>query len=101
MHNDLKLFKWAIVMLLLPLALAFCGADKFRYPCQDPANWDKDFCKPPVCDVTRTCPEHIFKGQRDPRLGPPKDGQTQTPTQSFAPTGACVAQQTQGAACGK
>lgn len=93
MHNDLKLFKWAILMLILPLTLAFCGKDSFRYPCQDPANWDKDFCKPPVCDVTRTCPEHIFKGQRDPRLGPP------------APAGTVVAPQcttpTQGANCGK
>ncbi|MFM1971734.1 MAG: hypothetical protein RL185_416 [Bacteroidota bacterium] len=101
MHNDLKLFKWAILLLLLPLALAFCGGDKFRYPCQDPQNWDKDFCKPPICDVTRTCPEHIFKGQRDPRLGPPKDGQNQTPAQTIAPVSACVAQQTQGANCGK
>ena len=101
MHNDLKLFKWAIILLLLPLALAFFGGDKFRYPCQDPTNWDKDFCKMPICDVTRTCPEHIFKNQRDPRLGPPKDGQTQAITQTLAPTGACVAQQPQGAACGK
>jgi hypothetical protein len=31
---------------------------------------EKDICKMPLCDVTRTCPEHIFKGQRDPRLGP-------------------------------
>jgi len=101
MHNDLKLFKWAIILLLFPVALAFFGKDSFRYPCQDPTNWDKEYCKPPVCDVTRTCPEHIFKGQRDPRLGPPKDGQTQTFNQSVAPTGACTAQQTQGANCGK
>ncbi len=37
----------------------------------------------------------------DPRLGPPKDGQNQTNNQSFAPTGACVVQQKQGANCGK
>jgi len=99
MHNDLKLFKWAMILLLLPVALAFCGGDRFRYPCQDPQNWDKDFCKVPTCDVTRTCPEHIFKGQRDPRLGPNKDAQTIN--QSFAPSGACTTQQTQGANCGK
>ena len=85
---------------MLPLALAFFGKDSFRYPCQDPTNWDKDFCKMPICDVTRTCPEHIFKGQRDPRLGPPKDGQTQTPT-SAAPAMACQARPTQGTDCGK
>ena len=99
--EDKKLVKWLLILLALPLGLAYFSGDRYRYPCQDPANWDKDFCKMPVCDVNRTCPEHIFKGQRDPRLGPPTNGQTQTPTQSFAPAGACVAQQTQGTNCGK
>jgi len=93
--HDRKLFFAAIALLVLPLALAFCGGDRFRYPCQDPDNWDKDFCKPPKCDVTRTCPEHIFKGQRDPRLGPPKPegASVSTPAQCTTPT--------QGANCGK
>ena len=94
MHNDLKLFRWALVLLLLPLALAFCGGDRFRYPCQDPDNWEKDFCKLPKCDVTRTCPEHIFKGQRDPRLGPPT-----TRVEPIA-ISQCTTP-TQGANCGK
>ena len=68
--NDKRLAKGLIILLLLPLTLAYFSGDKFRYPCQDPANWDKDMCKLPYCDVTRTCPEHIFKGQNDPRLGP-------------------------------
>lgn len=72
MLDDRKLFLVAIALLALPLALAGFAGDRFRYPCQDPANWEKDMCKPPICDVTRTCPDHIFKGQRDPRLGPPK-----------------------------
>lgn len=77
MNSDLKLFKWIILLLALPLGLAyFSDGDRFRYPCQNPDNWDKAECKLPVCDVTRTCPEHIFKGQRDPRLGPPKDDET-------------------------
>ena len=71
--QDKKLFYTAIGLILLPLSLGFFGGDKFRYPCQDPDNWDKDFCKPPKCDVTRTCPEHIFKGQNDPRIGPDGD----------------------------
>jgi len=69
--HDHKLFAGAALLLILPLSLAFCGHDQFRYPCQDPLNWDKPECKFPICDVTRTCPEQIFKGQRDPRLGPP------------------------------
>lgn len=81
--SDIRLGKWLLVLLVLPIALAFFGGDRFRYPCQDPANWNKDFCQKPLCDVTRTCPEHIFKGQRDPRLGSP-DAQSagnSTPTQ--------------------
>jgi hypothetical protein len=71
--NDRKLFKWLAILIVLPLVIAIFGGDRFRYPCQDPNNWEKDFCKKPLCDVTRTCPEHVFKGQRDPRLGPPSD----------------------------
>jgi hypothetical protein len=95
--NDKKLLLIAIGIIILPLSLAFFGGDKFRYPCQDPDNWEKDFCKMPKCDVTRTCPEHIFKGQRDPRLGPPK---SESPTAvTPAPTAQCT--QPKGANCGK
>jgi len=94
MMNDRKMFRWLALLLFLPLMLAIFGGDKFRYPCQDPANWDKDYCKMPLCDVTRTCPEHIFKGQRDPRLGPP-------PTRLEGQVGAAPAapQTQQGANC--
>ena len=71
--DDIRLFKWLGLLVLLPLTLAIFGGDKFRYPCQDPRNWDEPMCQKPACDVTRTCPEHIFKGQRDPRQGMPVD----------------------------
>ncbi len=83
--NDRKLFKWLAILIVLPLVIAVFGGDRFRYPCQDPQNWDKEMCKKPLCDVTRTCPEHVFKGQRDPRLGAPPDqlplGTQPTPAQ--------------------
>lgn len=71
--SDLKIFRYALVVLCLPVFLASGCQERYRYPCQDPANWGNAECKLPVCDITRTCPEHIFKGQRDPRLGPPTD----------------------------
>ena len=38
------------------LILSGCGYDgHYRYPCQDPANFDKPECKPPLCKVTGTC----------------------------------------------
>jgi hypothetical protein len=77
--NDKKLVKWLFLLLLLPLGLAYFSRHHFRYPCQNPANWEKEICKMPLCDVTRDCPEHIFKGQRDPRLGPPKDEPNKVP----------------------
>ena len=82
--HDHKLFLGASLLLILPLTLAFFGHDQFRYPCQDPLNWEKEECKFPICDVTRTCPEQIFKGQSDPRLGPPTTAdQNQSANQSF------------------
>jgi hypothetical protein len=86
--NDRKLGRYLVLLLFFPLALGFCSSERFRYPCQDPANWDKDMCKLPLCDVTRTCPEHIFKGQRDPRQGPPADTKAPTPTVPVTPVGA-------------
>ena len=85
MSSDKKLAKYLLLVLLLPLGLAMCSGDRFRYPCQDPENWDKDMCKAPLCDVTRTCPEHIFKGQRDPRLGPPAPTETSKPAATPVP----------------
>lgn len=90
MNADIKLFKWLGVLVLLPITLAFFGGDRFRYPCQNPENWDTPQCKRPICDVTRTCPDHVFKGQRDPRVDP------QAP-QPAAP----AATQIQGTACAK
>ena len=85
--NDQRMFKWLAVLIVLPLLLAIFGGDRFRYPCQDPANWDKEFCQKPLCDVTRTCPEHVFKGGRDPRLGMPNDSNTNQPVQQISAPG--------------
>lgn len=76
--NDRKLVRWLLLLVLLPILLAMCSSagDQFRYPCQNPANWDKPMCQKPLCDVTRTCPDHVFKGGRDPRLGMPDDQKT-------------------------
>lgn len=91
--NDIKMFRYLAVLVILPIALAIFGGDRFRYPCQNPANWDKDICRKPLCDVTRTCPEHVFKGQRDPRLGPAPE------PQGIGAAGATVPNP--GVSCGK
>jgi hypothetical protein len=99
--NDKKLFKWLSLLVLLPLALAIFGGDRFRYPCQDPENWEKAICQKPACDVTRTCIEHVFKGQRDPRLGPPEEPQNILAKQQLNMVTPSCQQVQQGANCGK
>lgn len=46
-----------LLLVAFVAVLAVGCKDQFRYPCQDPKNWDKDFCKPPICIADRTCPE--------------------------------------------
>lgn len=87
--NDLKLFKWLGLLILLPVAMAYFSGDRFRYPCQNPDNWDQPICQKPKCDVTRTCPEHVFKGQRDPRLGPPDGIAVQASNSTNTPGTTC------------
>jgi hypothetical protein len=49
-----------IQIIILTILLTGCS-DRFRYPCQDPLNWAKDECKPPICTATGTCPEMLVK----------------------------------------
>jgi hypothetical protein len=48
-----------ITIILFSLFLAGCDA-RYRYPCQDPANWGTERCTKPVCEVNHDCPEQIF-----------------------------------------
>lgn len=33
--------------------------ERFRYPCQNPENWDNKMCKKPYCSANGTCPEDL------------------------------------------
>jgi hypothetical protein len=46
-----------LALLILPL-LAACS-ENYRYPCQDPDNWEKKECKKPYCSANGTCPEDL------------------------------------------
>jgi hypothetical protein len=46
------------LLILLPLFLVGCG-ERYRYPCQDPTNWDQQICKKPYCSANGTCPEDL------------------------------------------
>ena len=47
------------VMLALSLLLVAGCEEHYRYPCQDPANWESAECKPPLCNVNNTCPTDL------------------------------------------
>jgi cobalamin biosynthesis protein CobD/CbiB len=49
-----------IFAILAIMALAGCE-DRFRYPCQDPKNWESPDCKPPICTALGTCPDMLVK----------------------------------------
>jgi hypothetical protein len=60
--------KYAAIVLTTVM-LAGCG-QQFRYPCQNPENWNNPECQRPLCEVNRDCPDHIFK-ENDKIVIPP------------------------------
>ena len=41
--------------------LSSCGYEgKYRYSCQDPANWGKKECEPPLCEVDGNCTKTLL-----------------------------------------
>jgi hypothetical protein len=59
--NDRNLFKLTLAILCLPVVIAAGCQERYRYPCQDPKNWEKEMCQKPLCEVHRQCPDLIFK----------------------------------------
>lgn len=53
-----------LMFLMLPLFLTAC-TDNYRYPCQDPSNWDKQECKKPFCSANGTCPEDLSHYEKE------------------------------------
>jgi len=53
-----------ILLLLLPLTLFACE-ERYRYPCQDPENWEQKQCKKPICSANGTCPEDLAHYEKD------------------------------------
>lgn len=48
------------LVIIGALLLAGCGYDGgYRYPCQDPVNWESEECNPPICKVDGTCTKDL------------------------------------------
>jgi hypothetical protein len=56
------MIKRLVLAFALAVLLSSCGYDGgFRYPCQDPTNWEKAECKPPICTASQICPADLVK----------------------------------------
>ncbi len=53
---------WGLSILLV--LLTGCE-DRFRYPCQNPQNWELDECKPPICTASGTCPDQLVTIEKE------------------------------------
>ena len=57
-QSGMKRFSLVLISIL---ALASCGYDGYyRYPCQDPENWGKPECEPPLCEVDGNCTKTLL-----------------------------------------
>lgn len=65
-------------LLLLPFL--FACQENYRYPCQDPHNWELEICKKPYCSANGTCPEDLTHYEKN------KVGQPQQPQIHSAPS---------------
>jgi hypothetical protein len=55
--------KWA---LILPVFVLLSGCqERYRYPCQDPDNWEEKYCKKPFCSANGTCPEDLTNYEKN------------------------------------
>ena len=67
------MFKALVIMLLTMISVAGC-TENYRYPCQNPDNWDSKQCKKPYCSANGTCPEdlqHYVKDRQGQPIIPP------------------------------
>ena len=66
-----------LVLLLLPLLVA-CE-ERYRYPCQEPENWEQKLCKKPYCSANGTCPEDLTHYEKN-KVGQPSQPMLQVPS---------------------
>lgn len=55
------------ILLLSILLLAGCEGH-YRYPCQDPANWDKKECNNEICKAEGTCTSDVLGRNYEPKV---------------------------------
>lgn len=49
-----------VLALVLGIIYVFAAEDKYRYECQDPANWEQAYCQPPLCEAVAACTKDLL-----------------------------------------
>lgn len=57
-----ELWVWILFGTAIGAVVFLSGDGFYRYPCQDPANWDNIECKPPICLRTKNCADDLTGG---------------------------------------
>ena len=53
-------------LLFIPFIMLLLGCDeRYRYPCQNPENWNETYCKKPFCSANGTCPEDLTHYEKE------------------------------------
>ncbi len=61
--------KW--ILCFVPIIFVLTGCEeRYRYPCQDPENWEKKECKKPFCSANGTCPEDLRHYEKEKEKTP-------------------------------
>jgi len=50
----------AIIFTALFVAMLMYGKKMYRYECQDPNNYNKAECQPPLCEVSGYCTKYLI-----------------------------------------
>ena len=72
-ESALQCFRWSMLGMVVSLCLAILTGcnERYRYPCQDPKNWNNQECKRPDCAINGVCPDQLnrptdMKSEREP-----------------------------------
>ena len=49
-----------VIFMITCLYFIVFGEDVYRYPCQDPANWETEECQPPQCEAMGLCTKYLI-----------------------------------------
>lgn len=75
------------ILAVLAAILVLTGCqERYRYPCQDPQNWEEKMCKKPYCSANGTCPEDLRHYEKN---GPDQSKPLQSVPMTNSTKGGC------------